>query len=158
MAAIAAMKFRFHEEEDASDTVSRIAGLMHTRQPQHLLSGDYLHESWDPALVRGGGARVLRWRACCASWGCCAAVLLGLLGCWAAVLLGLLGCCDCWAAGLLGCSAARLARLARLGLTACGVGNQGQLCCRGPAWAAGLQVVCPRSSAWAEARLAPCRG
>jgi hypothetical protein len=51
MAAIAAMKFRFHEEEDASDTVSRIAGLMHTRQPQHLLSGDFLHETWDPALV-----------------------------------------------------------------------------------------------------------
>jgi hypothetical protein len=56
MAAIAAMKFRFHEEEDASDTASRLAGLMHIREPQHLLVADYLHRDWRPELVGAWGA------------------------------------------------------------------------------------------------------
>jgi secreted Zn-dependent insulinase-like peptidase len=53
MAAIADMKFRFHEEDDASDTVSRLAGLMHIREPHHLLVADFLHRDWRPDLVGG---------------------------------------------------------------------------------------------------------
>lgn len=63
MAAIADMKFRFHEEDDASDTVSRLAGLMHIREPQHLLVADFLHRDWRPDLVGGTHLMVILLRS-----------------------------------------------------------------------------------------------
>lgn len=49
--AIAEMKFRFHEEEEAVELASRLAGTMHRYAPAHAVAAEWLHEAWDPALV-----------------------------------------------------------------------------------------------------------
>ncbi|KAK9820983.1 hypothetical protein WJX81_000873 [Elliptochloris bilobata] len=51
MAAIAAMKFRFAEEEDACDYVARLAADMPHYAPEHALNGSFLHDDWRPELV-----------------------------------------------------------------------------------------------------------
>lgn len=38
-------------QEDAMDTVTRIASGMHLCAPQHVLCMDLVHERWDPQLV-----------------------------------------------------------------------------------------------------------
>jgi secreted Zn-dependent insulinase-like peptidase len=43
---------RFQDEEDSMDTVSGLAAAMFCYRPEHVLSGAYLHEEWDPALVQ----------------------------------------------------------------------------------------------------------
>lgn len=45
------MKFRFQEEEESSDYVSRLAAGMHLVKPEHVLVADYLHEEWQPDMV-----------------------------------------------------------------------------------------------------------
>ncbi len=52
MADIADIKFRFQEDEEAIDACTRLAGLLHLHQPQHVLAAEYLHEQYDPKLVR----------------------------------------------------------------------------------------------------------
>ncbi|WIA17248.1 hypothetical protein OEZ85_014121 [Tetradesmus obliquus] len=51
IAAIAGMKFRFAEEEDSCDLVTRLASNMSWVAPQHLLAAEYLHEEWQPEKV-----------------------------------------------------------------------------------------------------------
>lgn len=50
-AAIAQMRFRFQEEEDASEFVSGLASDLFFYAPHDVLAGQYLFEDWDPALV-----------------------------------------------------------------------------------------------------------
>ncbi|GAB4823775.1 hypothetical protein N2152v2_010821 [Parachlorella kessleri] len=50
MATIAGMKFKFQEEEDASDYVTQLATDLHIYPPHHVLLGPYLHQEFDPAL------------------------------------------------------------------------------------------------------------
>jgi nardilysin len=52
IASIAAMKFRFAEEEDSCDLVTRLASSMGWIAPQHLLKAEYMHEQWQPEKVR----------------------------------------------------------------------------------------------------------
>ncbi|KAG2444954.1 hypothetical protein HXX76_001690 [Chlamydomonas incerta] len=52
MRAMADMRWRFQEEGDPMDTVSRLAGVLHHTDPAHVLVADYLHEAWDPAQVQ----------------------------------------------------------------------------------------------------------
>jgi nardilysin len=52
IASIAAMKFRFAEEEDSCDLVTRLASSMGWVAPQHLLAAEYMHEQWQPDKVR----------------------------------------------------------------------------------------------------------
>jgi secreted Zn-dependent insulinase-like peptidase len=52
--AIADMKFRFLEEEDSCELVTRLASTMGWVEPQHLLVADYLHQQWQPEKVCGG--------------------------------------------------------------------------------------------------------
>lgn len=49
--SIADMKFRFLEEEDSCDLVTRLASTMAWVQPEHLLVADYLHQQWQPDKV-----------------------------------------------------------------------------------------------------------
>ncbi|KAL4440115.1 hypothetical protein ABPG75_003116 [Micractinium tetrahymenae] len=51
LAAIAQMRFRFQEEEDASDFTSGLAADLFFYQPQHVLAGQYMFDDWDPQLV-----------------------------------------------------------------------------------------------------------
>ncbi|WIA37472.1 hypothetical protein OEZ86_014388 [Tetradesmus obliquus] len=51
IAAIVGMKFRFAEEEDSCDLVTRLASNMGWVAPQHLLAAEYLHEEWQPEKV-----------------------------------------------------------------------------------------------------------
>ncbi|KAK9808961.1 hypothetical protein WJX72_007074 [[Myrmecia] bisecta] len=52
MAAISAMKFRFEEEQDACDYVTRLAADLHTYAPEHIVNGSFLYDKWDPELVQ----------------------------------------------------------------------------------------------------------
>ncbi len=52
LAAIANLKFRFAEEEDACEYVARIAADMPHYAPEHALCGPHLYDTWDPSLVR----------------------------------------------------------------------------------------------------------
>lgn len=69
IAAIAGMKFRFAEEEDSCDLVTRLASNMGWVAPQHLLAAEYLHEEWQPEKVRG------LLMPCCRRWICLLAAL-----------------------------------------------------------------------------------
>ena len=51
LAAIADLRFRFAEEEDACEYVSRLAADMPHYAPEHVLCGPHLYEKWDPSLV-----------------------------------------------------------------------------------------------------------
>ena len=51
MAAIAEMKWRFLEEEDAAEYVAQIASDMHQYKPEDTLIGSYLYEKFDPELI-----------------------------------------------------------------------------------------------------------
>ncbi|KXZ55212.1 hypothetical protein GPECTOR_3g355 [Gonium pectorale] len=51
MRSVADQRWRFLEEGDPMDAVSRLAGAMHHTAPAHTLVADYLHESWQPDLV-----------------------------------------------------------------------------------------------------------
>ena len=51
LAAISALKFRFAEDEDACELVSRLAADMPLYAPAHALCGPYLHDEWRPDLV-----------------------------------------------------------------------------------------------------------
>ena len=51
MADIAAMNFRYLEEDDPTDYVTELSTNMMVFDPQHVVSGEYVHEEWDPALV-----------------------------------------------------------------------------------------------------------
>lgn len=51
MADIAAMKFRFLEEEEVSQWVTGLSADMHHYAPEHILSGAYVYEGWDADLV-----------------------------------------------------------------------------------------------------------
>jgi Middle or third domain of peptidase_M16 len=50
---ISAMKFRFQEEEEPCDTVTRLASCLGWVPPHHVLCADYLHEKWTPDQVSG---------------------------------------------------------------------------------------------------------
>lgn len=52
LANIAQMHFKFAEEEDACEYVLRLAADAPYYAPEHLLNGHYLHDQWDPQLVR----------------------------------------------------------------------------------------------------------
>ncbi|KAG2448487.1 hypothetical protein HYH02_006378 [Chlamydomonas schloesseri] len=52
MKAMAEMRWRFQEEGDPMDTVSRLAGVLHHTDPAHVLVADYLHDTWDPEQVK----------------------------------------------------------------------------------------------------------
>lgn len=52
---IADMRFRFLEEEDSCDLVTRLASSMGWVAPEHLLVADYLHTQWQPDQVRHTG-------------------------------------------------------------------------------------------------------
>ena len=56
LAAIAALKFQWAEEEDACELVARLASDMPLYAPAHALCGSYLYEDWRPELV---GTRLL---------------------------------------------------------------------------------------------------
>ena len=49
---------RPQEEEDAADFVSGLASDLHHYRAEHVLTGQYLFDDWDPQLVgwAGGGA------------------------------------------------------------------------------------------------------
>lgn len=49
---LAEIAFRFQEKADAMSTVSALANRMQMYRPEHILKGDYLYESYDPALIR----------------------------------------------------------------------------------------------------------
>lgn len=51
MKAIADMRFKFQEEEDAMEVATRLASTMHLHAPEHILVAETLHEDWDPVLV-----------------------------------------------------------------------------------------------------------
>jgi nardilysin len=51
MAAIAAMKFRFLEEEDPSEYVSQLATDMHNYPQEHVVAGAFLYDEYDPELA-----------------------------------------------------------------------------------------------------------
>ena len=51
LAAVSATKFRFANEEEACDYVSRLAADMQYYAPEHTLVGDSLYEGWDAQLV-----------------------------------------------------------------------------------------------------------
>ncbi|KFM22670.1 Insulin-degrading enzyme [Auxenochlorella protothecoides] len=51
MANVAAMKFRFQEEDDVSNLVTNLSMDMHRYPPEHTLVGDYVHELWDEKLI-----------------------------------------------------------------------------------------------------------
>ncbi|GFR39667.1 hypothetical protein Agub_g138, partial [Astrephomene gubernaculifera] len=51
MRAVAEQRWRFLEEGDPLDGVSKLAGAMHVVSPAHTLAADYLHEAWQPQLV-----------------------------------------------------------------------------------------------------------
>eukprot|EP00208_Stichococcus_sp_RCC1054_P001535 CAMPEP_0206142388 /NCGR_PEP_ID=MMETSP1473-20131121/16665_1 /ASSEMBLY_ACC=CAM_ASM_001109 /TAXON_ID=1461547 /ORGANISM="Stichococcus sp, Strain RCC1054" /LENGTH=1083 /DNA_ID=CAMNT_0053537371 /DNA_START=256 /DNA_END=3510 /DNA_ORIENTATION=+ len=48
---IAEVKFRFAEEEDACEYVTRLAAELHMFAPAHALKGQWVYGQWDPALV-----------------------------------------------------------------------------------------------------------
>ena len=50
--AISDMKFRFQEEEDGLDYATRLAAALPLVEPRHVLVADYLHEAWQPEMVR----------------------------------------------------------------------------------------------------------
>ena len=52
LAAVAEQRFRFAEDEEASEYVSRLAASLPLYAPEHALNGSYLHEEWRPELVR----------------------------------------------------------------------------------------------------------
>ncbi len=52
LAATAAMRFRFAEEEDPCDFVTRLAEDAPYYAPEHILQGSYLYDQWEPELVR----------------------------------------------------------------------------------------------------------
>ena len=57
------MRFRFAEEEDPCDFVTRLAEDAPYFAPEHILQGSYLYDQWEPELVRWAlGAGV--WRTC----------------------------------------------------------------------------------------------
>lgn len=47
------LRFRFADEEESCDYVSRLAADMPLYPPEHVLSGGFLYEEWRPDLVRG---------------------------------------------------------------------------------------------------------
>ena len=51
MATMAAMKFRYLEEEDPSDYVTGIATNLQRYPPEHCLSAEFMHDEWDSELV-----------------------------------------------------------------------------------------------------------
>lgn len=48
---MASLKFRYAEEEDACEYVSRLAADMPHYAPEHALCGAHLYDKWDPSLV-----------------------------------------------------------------------------------------------------------
>jgi nardilysin len=50
--AIHEMKFRYQEEEDAMDFVTKLSSNMHLVSPKHALNSEFVHEEWDPALIQ----------------------------------------------------------------------------------------------------------
>lgn len=51
LAAIAATKFQYANEEEACDYVTRLAADMLHYEPQHTLNADSLYQGWDAGLV-----------------------------------------------------------------------------------------------------------
>ena len=58
VAAIAAARFRFAEEEDAAEYAARLAADARRYPPSDTLAGPYRHDEWDPALVADLTARL----------------------------------------------------------------------------------------------------
>ena len=52
LAAVAEQRFRFADEEEASEYVSRLAASLPLYAPEHALNGPHVHEAWRPGLVR----------------------------------------------------------------------------------------------------------
>ena len=52
IAAASNIKFKFAEEEEAQDYVQELAVSLRLYRAEHILEGDYLHDKWDPQLVR----------------------------------------------------------------------------------------------------------
>lgn len=52
LAAIAALRFRFAEDENACGLVARLAADMPLYAPPHALRGAHIYEQWRPDLVR----------------------------------------------------------------------------------------------------------
>jgi len=51
LAATAEQRFRFAEDEEASEYVSRLAASLPLYAPEHALNGPHVHEEWRPDLV-----------------------------------------------------------------------------------------------------------
>ena len=45
------LRFRFADEEESCDYVSRLAADMPMYAPEHVLSGGYIYQQWRPELV-----------------------------------------------------------------------------------------------------------
>ena len=52
LAAVAEQRFRFADDEEASEYVSRLAASLPLYAPEHALNGPHVHEAWRPDLVR----------------------------------------------------------------------------------------------------------
>ena len=51
LAAVAEQRFRFADDEEASEYVSRLAASLPLYAPEHALNGPHVHEAWRPELV-----------------------------------------------------------------------------------------------------------
>ena len=51
LAAVSEQRFRFAEDEEASEYVSRLAASLPLYAPEHALNGSYVHDEWRPDLV-----------------------------------------------------------------------------------------------------------
>lgn len=51
LAAVAEQRFRFADDEEASEYVSRLAASLPLYAPEHALNGPHVHEAWRPDLV-----------------------------------------------------------------------------------------------------------
>jgi secreted Zn-dependent insulinase-like peptidase len=45
-------RYRFQEEQDATETVTQLASEMRVFSPQHILVGSYLYGKWDASLIQ----------------------------------------------------------------------------------------------------------
>ena len=48
---ISGMRWRYQEEEEACEYVTRLAAALGWVEHQHVLMADYMHEAWEPEQV-----------------------------------------------------------------------------------------------------------
>lgn len=63
--SITQMRWRFQEEEEAQELVTRLAATLGwIEEARHVLVSDYLHEAWRPDVVSGVLSRAGRILHC----------------------------------------------------------------------------------------------